>query len=130
MLLVELMTSGLKRSLRVLELVKFKDNDFLYVTSYQNGRENGFAVRGWDRQWVFSEDRRSDYMVLYTGKANEFGLGNMPSDEIYAHKRMFKDEHELARVLTVELEQELDLIEAKLAQKNSTLTGSVVGKVP
>lgn len=101
------MTDGLKRAARVLELVKLEALEHLYVMAYHNGRENGFAVRGWDRMWVFSEDRRSDYMVLYVGKATEFGAGNVPSDKVYSAKRLLKTEEELAAVLTTKLQEDV-----------------------
>lgn len=119
--LADLVTQGLAQAMRVLDLVKLESGSHLYVMTYQNGRENGFAVRGWNRMWVFSEDRRSDYMVLYVGDSHEFHQGNIPSEAVYAQKRLFASVEELVKVLTEELEQESFFIKAKIAQDKAAI---------
>ena len=61
----------------------------LYLESYVNGREHGYAITvdlltDDEVKVVFSEYRRSDAIVVYVGTARDFSLqGNVPSEEVY-----------------------------------------------
>lgn len=60
------------------------------VEPYLNGRENGFAVSFRDEKVVFSENRNSDNIVVYTGKSYEFSMqGNGLTEEIYRNSKFF-----------------------------------------
>ena len=57
-----------------------------------NGRENGFAIYKptTDKKVVISNDRRSDAIVVYSGKLTDFGMsGNNLSDNVYNHSKHF-----------------------------------------
>lgn len=58
----------------------------LHVEAYVNGREQGFCLNNYtsNRKVSFSEDRRSDSIVVYFGFGNDFSMqGNVPSEEVY-----------------------------------------------
>lgn len=67
-----------------------------WLECYKNGRENGYALVYWlgttssFRKAVFSEYRNSDNIVVYLGDSiGQFGCGNVPSEEVYASRKMF-----------------------------------------
>lgn len=117
--LADKMTDALKRAVKVLKMVEVPKDTHVYVVTYHNGRENGFAIVGWHRTWVFSEDRRSDWLVLYTGKMTEFGTGNVPSDEVYANKQLFKSEETLAKELTGLIEGDTAIYQSAVEKMNA-----------
>lgn len=113
------MNDSLRRSLSVLETVKvpkeLKDN--IFIESYANGREHGFAVSVWSqgvsRKLVFSENRNSDDMVLYAGDQREFTMNNVPDQKSYAAKRLLNGEEELVEAIEKEL---AELVKAMVVQ--------------
>lgn len=69
----------------------------LSIDSYANGREHGFALQFYlraglqDVKCVFSENRNSDSIVVYTDESWKFSMqGNTPSDEAYNARRFFE----------------------------------------
>lgn len=93
------MKTSLRRATRVLEAVELgslnpEEQEEITVEAYENCREQGYAayVRLWsfagpggmaDVKVVWAECRGSDEMVAYVGKTNDFGTGNVPSEEVY-----------------------------------------------
>ncbi len=68
-----------------------EDNEYV-LEPYQNGREHGWSLRNRknEKQVAFSENRKSDSLVLYVGTNMDFEMaGNVPSDSIYAKKEFF-----------------------------------------
>ena len=64
----------------------------IVIQPYVNCREQGFSVRrfAFDVQVSFSEYRKSDDIVVYSGKRNEFSMqGNVPDDEVYKGAKFF-----------------------------------------
>jgi hypothetical protein len=89
---------------KVLAIVKrlaknSKDDSCIVVESYVNCREQGFALASCDdRKVAFSEFRRSDDIVVYTGARADFAFNtNIPGDEVYESARFFRyNQHEAA----------------------------------
>jgi hypothetical protein len=86
----------------------------VHIEPYLNGRENGFSTHFYlrnnrfDRKFVFSEARRSDYIVVYESTSNGFDmLGNGVSDEIYNAGRYFPDAEQAAEYI-VDRMREID----------------------
>lgn len=79
--------------------MKEKDDSIVCVESYVNCREQGFALASCDdRKVAFSEFRRSDDIVVYFGKREDFAFNtNIPSEEVYESAKFFRfDQHEKA----------------------------------
>lgn len=78
---------------KVLSIIEKKCNSkTIYCEPYQNGRESGWKVwlSTYEKFAVFSEFRRSDDIVIYTGSSMDFSMqGNAPSDEVYNNKTLF-----------------------------------------
>jgi hypothetical protein len=71
-----------------------KDNsteDYVFVETYSNCREQGFAIKAHDSAKVaWSECRNSDQIVVYFGKAKDFEFNtNIPSEKSYKNARYF-----------------------------------------
>lgn len=89
---------------KVLAIVKrlaknSKDDSCVMVETYTNCREQGFALSSHDMAKVaFSEFRRSDDIVVYTGAREDFERNtNIPSEEVYESAHFFRyNEHEKA----------------------------------
>ena len=62
------------------------------VESYANCREQGFALAScYDRKVVFSENRNSDDIVVYTGDCMTFEFNsNIPNEEAWENRKFFK----------------------------------------
>jgi len=69
-----------------------KDDSILCVESYANCREQGFALASCDdRKVVFSENRSSDDIVVYTGNRMTFEFNsNVPNEEVWESRKYFK----------------------------------------
>jgi hypothetical protein len=68
-----------------------------------NGREAGFRITSPDyrKSVVFSENRNSDSIVLYVGRATEFSMqGNVPSEAVYKASHHFGEEDYLGAAKT------------------------------
>lgn len=78
-------------AMAVLSIVKAKwSDDSIILEMYSNGREQGFALLRANLKVVFSENRRTDDVVVYAGKSSDFSMqGNVPSEEVYKNKRLF-----------------------------------------
>lgn len=89
---------------KVLAIVKrlaknSKDDSYVAVEAYVNCREQGFALSSHDNAKVaFSEFRRSDDIVVYTGARADFAFNtNIPGEEVYESARFFRyNQHEAA----------------------------------
>jgi hypothetical protein len=96
-----MLTSTNAQAYGVLAAIYFQLGDRvneIRVESYHNCREEGFAISGllsnseydWQRRAVFSENRNSDSIVLYTGKTIDFDISSgIPSEETYRRARYF-----------------------------------------
>jgi hypothetical protein len=65
----------------------------LWVETYKNGRENGYAlIYSFGivfRKIAFAENRNSDDIVLYKGAISDFSnAGNIPSAAIYGKREL------------------------------------------
>lgn len=61
-----------------------------YTEPYQNGREHGWAIQGYNVKVAFSENRNSDSIVIYSGAPNEFDMaGNVPHETVYSRRVYF-----------------------------------------
>ena len=81
------------------ELKHIKTKNDLTLEMYANGREHGYHIRCLDtacqtQVWgcSFSENRNSDDFVVYLGWGfNRFSMqGNVPDDEVYGNKRIYR----------------------------------------
>jgi hypothetical protein len=94
--LFENMNSTLERSVRILKGVKLgrltaREREDVYVSTYCNGREKGFAVVAGDMKVAFAEFRSSDCIVVYVGRIESFdSAGNVPNEAVYANKHFFE----------------------------------------
>ena len=83
------------------------DVSLFHVECYANGREHGFAIKGYGVVKggfgvAFSENRNSDSIVVYVGKYNDFGMaGNVPSEDVYRASKHFayNEIYEAARLI-------------------------------
>ena len=63
------------------------------LEAYQNGRETGYALINYSIKTpmvVFSEDRHSDFLVVYVGYMVDFAWNHIPTDKIYENKKLFR----------------------------------------
>ena len=69
-----------------------RDDSIVEVQTYANCREQGFALASCDdRKVAFSEFRRSDDIVVYFGKRDDFAFNtNIPSEEVYGSAKFFR----------------------------------------
>ena len=86
----------MKQADKVLAAVKKLVTGTFWLYPYQNGREHGWALVAntstgdGHRQVCFSEDRRSDNIVVYTGDlACFYPAGNVPNDSAYENAQYF-----------------------------------------
>ena len=65
--------------------------DMIFVESYDNGREHGFALSSWEGcKLAFAENRNSDHIVVYTGKSGDFDHNsNIPSEKSFDERTYF-----------------------------------------
>lgn len=85
-------TSSFARALAVLALLESSESityspERIYSRAYQNGREQGVSIWGFDDFHAYSiaEHRNSDQIVIYRGEQAMQGL----SDEAYRNSKCF-----------------------------------------
>jgi len=65
-------------------------DDTYWLEGYQSGWENGYALSLGDRMVAFSEYRKSDQIVVYTGHVIDFAMaGNVPSNRVEENATFF-----------------------------------------
>ncbi len=73
-------------------LIDEDDFNRLIIHPYINGREDGFAIQNFEngQKVAFSENRKSDDIVVYSGNSCDFSLqGNTPTAEVYKDRIYF-----------------------------------------
>jgi hypothetical protein len=62
---------------------------------YLNGREAGYSLTAYPGLWVaFSENRNSDEIVVYVGRAGDFEMaGHVPINSAWRSRRYFHPDH-------------------------------------
>ncbi len=127
------------RAIRVLELLTsdMVGGETPIIEAYSNGREQGFHFTLMTSMFrcSFSEDRRSDQMVLYSthGMENitDFSTANGPNDELYRNKTLFDTPEGLVLevVKRVQSAQEIET-KKRQARVERTLLSLRMGHAP
>lgn len=79
-------SSGIIYSKTILEVIKpslEKSKQWFSVSSYSNGREDGYKITSSKKCVVFGNDRNSDKIVLYYGNFAQFDLNGVPDGYVY-----------------------------------------------
>lgn len=86
-------TASFARALAVLSLLESDDElayapDTAFVEAYQNGREQGILIWGFDDRHAYyvAESRNSDELVVYRGKYNMQSI----SEDAYGRAKYFQ----------------------------------------